>query len=101
MPDDAPSPGRALLAWVALSVVFVVGGGLGAGLVALLYEAVVGEPFGDLLYAIIFGGIGLVAYRTARVFVQQRRPRQRRPGRTQPGGAQPGGAQSGGARPRE
>lgn len=67
---NAPSPGRALLSWIALSVVFVVGGGLGAGLVALLYKAVVGEPFGDLLYAVIFGGIGLVAYRTARVFIQ-------------------------------
>ena len=87
--DDAPPPlslTRALLSWVGLSVVFVAGGGLGAGIVALLYEAVVGTPFGDVLYAVIFGGIGLVAYRTARVFVQQRRPRQRRSGRTQPGG---------------
>ena len=73
MPDDAPSPGRALLAWVALSVVFVVGGGLGAGLVTLLYEAVVGTPFSDLLYAVIFGGIGLVAHRTARASLRRRR----------------------------
>ena len=74
--DDAPpppSPTRALLSWVGLSVVFVAGGGLGAGIVALLYEAVVGNPFGDVLYAAIFGGIGLVAYRTARASLRRRR----------------------------
>jgi uncharacterized membrane-anchored protein YitT (DUF2179 family) len=74
--DDAPPPPsltRALLSWVGLSVVFVAGGGLGAGIVALLYEAVVGTPFGDVLYAVIFGGIGLVAYRTARASLRRRR----------------------------
>lgn len=76
MPDDAPpSPARALLSWLVLSVVFVAAGGLGAGVTALLYEAVVGEQFGDLLYAVIFGGVGLVAYRTARVHVEARRGR--------------------------
>jgi hypothetical protein len=74
VPDpSAPSLGRALALWAVLSVLFVFAGGLGAGVTALLYEWLVGDPFGDLLYAVIFGGIGLVAYRVAHRYAQSRR----------------------------
>ena len=72
MPDAPPSLGRALFLWLVLSVVFVVGGGVGAGVTALLYEWIFGDQFGNTLYAVIFGGFGLIAYRTARTYAEAR-----------------------------
>ena len=69
----ASSPGRSFLLWIALSVIFVLAGGLGAGVTALLYEWVAGDPFGDLLYAVIFGGFGLIAYRLGWHYARERR----------------------------
>lgn len=65
----APRPvtvGRALVLFVVYTVVFSVGGGLGAGIPAFLYEAVTGTGFDDVVYAIMFGVTGYIAYRLAR-----------------------------------
>ena len=71
MPDDdaPPTLGQSVLLWMLLSVIFVAAGGMGAGVTALLYESVMGDQFGNTLYAVIFGGVGLVAYRTARSYL--------------------------------
>lgn len=53
--------GQALGLWATFVVVFIVFGGLGAGLTSLIFEQVFGE-FYDVLYAIVFGAHGLIAY---------------------------------------
>lgn len=68
MPAPTPTPltvSQAILRWVAYAFVFVIFGGVGAGLTALLYVLVVPEPFSDVLYAAMFAGCGLIAYRLA------------------------------------
>lgn len=76
MSDAAPpSLGRSLLLWIVLSVIFALAGGAGAGATALLYEWIVGDAFSDLLYAVIFGGFGLIAYRLARTHAERQRGR--------------------------
>ena len=57
--------GRALALFVVYAVAFAVGGGLGAGIPAFLYEAVTGTAFDDVVYAIMFGVTGFIAYRLA------------------------------------
>lgn len=59
-------PTRVLRDWIIYVIVFLLAGGVAAGLCALLYEAVVGEPFSSTLYAVIFGGSGFIAYQTLR-----------------------------------
>ncbi len=59
------SAGRAAVLWIAYAVVFAVAGGIGAGVPALLFEAVTGKPYDDVLYAITFGVTGFIAYRLA------------------------------------
>lgn len=71
-----PTLVQTLLLWIVLSAIFVLAGGLGAGLTALLYEWIFGDQFGNVLYAVIFGGFGLIAYRTARAYLEARRGRQ-------------------------
>ena len=64
----APRPvtaSRAAVLFIAYTVVFAVGGGLAAGIPAILFEAVTGEPFDDTVYAIMFGVTGFIAYRLA------------------------------------
>lgn len=56
------TPGQALGLWVAFVVIFVLFGGLGAGLTSLIYEPIFGE-FDDVLYAVVFGAHGFIAYR--------------------------------------
>ena len=67
--EPTPRPvtlARALVLFVIYSVAFAVGGGIGAGIPALLYELVAtGEP-DPVLYAIMFGATGYIAYRLAR-----------------------------------
>lgn len=67
-----PSLGRSLLLWLALSLVFLLAGGIGAGVTALLYKWIVGDPFTDVLYAVLYGGIGLIAYRVAWRYAEAR-----------------------------
>lgn len=59
------SASRALILYVIYSVVFAVGGGLGAGIPAFLFETVTGDGYDPVLYAIMFGVTGFIAYRLA------------------------------------
>ena len=52
---------QALGLWAAFVMVFVVFGGFGAGITSLIFEQMFGE-FNDVLYAIVFGAHGLIAY---------------------------------------
>ncbi len=64
MPDSSSlSVGQALGRWVLHVIVFIVAGGLAAGVSALAYEAIAQtqNPIG--LYAVIFAAGGLIAYR--------------------------------------
>ena len=66
------SLGHALLLWVAFALVFLLFGGIGAGVTGLLYEAVSGNEMTDAAYAVYFAALGLIAYRLAERYVQQR-----------------------------
>ena len=65
----ALSPARALVLYVVYVIAFVVGGGLGAGIPGLLFNAVTGEDIDSdpnfVLYAIMFGVTGWIAYKLA------------------------------------
>lgn len=50
----------AILAWFGYLLVFLLLGGLGAGLSAEGYELVTGYEFSGTLYAVIFGASGLL-----------------------------------------
>ena len=56
---------RALVLFVVYTVVFAVGGGLAAGIMAFVFEAVATEPYDPMVYAITFGVTGFIAYRLA------------------------------------
>ncbi|SHK61822.1 hypothetical protein [Rhodothermus profundi] len=57
--------GQLLRNWVVYTLVFLICGGIGAGLTNLLFEWIVGREFDPVLYAIIFGGTGWIGYRQA------------------------------------
>ncbi len=61
----AVSPVRAVALWAVYSVVFAVGGGLGAGIPAFLFDTVGFTGYDSTLYAIMFGITGFIAYRLA------------------------------------
>lgn len=64
----APRPitaGRAALLFVVYTVVFAIGGGLAAGIMAFVFEAVSGDGSAEQVYAITFGVTGFIAYRLA------------------------------------
>jgi hypothetical protein len=68
MPDSPRplTPARAVALWILYSVAFAVGGGVGAGVPALLVDALgFGAGGGQMLYAITFGVTGFIAYRLA------------------------------------
>jgi hypothetical protein len=75
-----PSPrarlsiGRALGLFVLYVFVFALGGGIGAGVPALLFELITEQDLarGDhfMLYAIMFGVTGFIAYRLAQRVVE-------------------------------
>ena len=56
---------RAVGLWIVYSVVFAIGGGLGAGIPAFLFTALGFTGYDDTLYAIMFGITGFIAYRLA------------------------------------
>ena len=60
------SVARAVTLWVIYAVVFAIAGGIGAGIPAFLFDLVTGEPYGDMLYAIMFAVTGYIGYRLAR-----------------------------------
>lgn len=65
------SLGQALLHWVIYVVVFVVFGGIGAGITSLVYELLLPEEFSDVLYAVVFGALGFIAYRLALRYLEK------------------------------
>ena len=69
MTEAAPRPvtaARAVVLFVVYSVVFAIGGGLAAGIMAFVFEAVSSEGYDNNVYAITFGVTGYIAYRLAR-----------------------------------
>ena len=65
-PDPRPvTPVRALVLFVAYAVVFALGGGLAAGIMALVFEALSPEAYDSTVYAVTFGVTGFIAYRLA------------------------------------
>ncbi len=74
MPIPAPvearprpvSAGRALGLFVLYTVTFAVGGGLAAGIMAFVFDAVsTGGSYDPNVYAITFGVTGFIAYKLA------------------------------------
>lgn len=66
MPDRSSlSPGQALGRWVLYVLVFLLGGGVAAGISAMAYEAISqsSNPVG--LYAVVFAVSGFIAYQLA------------------------------------
>lgn len=65
MSDQSLSAGQAVGRWVLLVVVFVVAGGVAAGLSSIAYELVsqLQNPVG--IYGIVFAAGGYIAYRLA------------------------------------
>ena len=68
MSDAAASltPVRALILFIVYSVVFAIGGGLAAGIMAFVFEAIAQDGYDPNVYAITFGVTGFIAYRLAR-----------------------------------
>lgn len=64
--------GQILLHWLLYVVVFHLFGGLGAGGAGLLYELVTQREFSDVLYAVVFGANGFIAYRLAAAWLAGR-----------------------------
>ena len=70
MPEIQPAPrpvtaGRAVGLFILYTVVFAIGGGLAAGIMAFVFEAVSPESYDPTVYAITFGVTGYIAYRLA------------------------------------
>lgn len=57
--------------WVVYTLVFVIFGGLGAGVTHLIFALIVGRILDPVLYAVIFGGTGWIAYRQAEGWLQR------------------------------
>lgn len=73
--SDAPiSAGRALLRWIIFTLIFLLAGGIAAGLTALGYEWIVRDEYAGELYAIIFTASGYIAYRLAERVVDVEHP---------------------------
>ena len=51
--------------FVVYTVAFALGGGLAAGIMAFVFEAVSAEGYDPTVYAITFGVTGFIAYRLA------------------------------------
>ena len=61
----ALTPVRAVVLFVVYTVVFALGGGLAAGLMALVFDAVSRGSYDPNVYAITFGVTGFIAYKLA------------------------------------
>ena len=67
MPSSTPlTPARAVVLFVVYTFVFAVGGGLAAGIMAFVFEAIARDGYDPNVYAITFGVTGFSAYRLAR-----------------------------------
>jgi hypothetical protein len=63
MSDPSLTPGQALGRWVLHVVVFLLSGGLAAGVSALAYQAIAQTQTPLGIYAVIFAASGFIAYR--------------------------------------
>ena len=63
MSDPSLTPGQALGRWVLHVVVFLLSGGLAAGVSALAYQAIAQTKTPLGIYAVIFAASGFIAYR--------------------------------------
>jgi hypothetical protein len=64
------SLGRAAGLWVAYVFIFNIAGGLAAGVLRLVFEAVAAGSFTEVLYAAVYGVTGFMAYRLARTLLE-------------------------------
>ncbi len=67
-PDPVRAPlsaGRAVVLFVVYTLVFAIGGGLAAGIMAFVFESLSGDASAAQVYAISFGVCGWIAYRLA------------------------------------
>jgi len=62
MSEQSLSPGQALGRWILHVFVFLLSGGVAAGLSALAYQAVSNAETPLGIYAVIFAASGLIAY---------------------------------------
>ncbi|PSQ70208.1 MAG: hypothetical protein BRD31_04115 [Bacteroidetes bacterium QH_2_64_26] len=63
MSEQSLSPGQALGRWILHVFVFLLSGGVAAGLSALAYQAVSNAETPLGIYAVIFAASGFIAYR--------------------------------------
>lgn len=63
MSDPSLSAGQALGRWLLYVLIFIVAGGVAAGLSALAYQAIAQTQTPLGIYAVIFAASGLIAYR--------------------------------------
>jgi hypothetical protein len=63
MPDQSLSPGQAFGRWILHVLIFLLAGGVAAGVSALAYQAVAQAQTPLGIYAVIFAASGLIAYR--------------------------------------
>ncbi len=56
---------RALLLWPLFVLLFMLAGGLGAGVTAGLFGVVTGQSFDNTLYAVCFAACGYIAVQLA------------------------------------
>jgi len=63
MSDQSLSPGQALGRWILHVLLFIVAGGVAAGISALAYQAIAQTKTPLGIYAVIFAASGLIAYR--------------------------------------
>jgi hypothetical protein len=65
MSDPSLSPGQAVGRWILYVLLFLLSGGIAAGLSALAYQAVAQTKTPLGIYAVIFAASGFIAYRQA------------------------------------
>lgn len=63
MSDPSLSPSQALGRWALHVIIFIVAGGVAAGLSALAYQAIAQTKTPLGIYAVIFAASGVIAYR--------------------------------------
>lgn len=63
MSEQSLSPGQALGRWILHVLIFILAGGVAAGLSALAYQSLAQTKTPLGIYAMIFAASGLIAYR--------------------------------------
>lgn len=72
-PSSTPYPlTRALGLWVLYTLILFLFGGIAAGLTWLAFSGLFGHEISDIMYAVIFGVTGFIAYQLMRPLVEAR-----------------------------